>query len=284
MATNPAFQRLQLLVGSSTLDMLRESRVIVFGLGGVGGWCAEALVRSGIGRITLVDNDSICVTNVNRQLQATTRNVGKSKVGELRERLLSIHPRVAVEAVEDVYELANRDRFPLHAYDYVIDAIDSYTHKMELIEHAWETGSRIYSSMGAASRMDATKIRTASLWDVRMDPFAKILRRGLRRRGFGGDLKVVYSEELPLEPVERTSVACGTHRCFCHHDDPDHKDWCETKIVINGSAMHVTASFGMALAGLVLQDVRQRATLAAIEKELGTPQAAVEASAAFAAA
>ena len=268
MAVNPAFQRLQLLVGTSTLDLLRDSRVILFGVGGVGGWCAEALVRSGVGSITLVDNDSVCVTNLNRKLQATTRNVGRSKVLELRERLLSIHPRVEVAAVEEVYEMANRERFDLHAYDYVIDAIDSYTHKMELIEHAWETGSRIFSSMGAASRMDATKIRTASIWDVRMDPFAKILRRGLRRRGFGGDLQVVYSEELPLEPTETTSVACGTHRCFCHHDDPDHKDWCESKIVINGSAMHVTASFGMALAGLVLQNARERTTLAAIEKEL----------------
>jgi tRNA threonylcarbamoyladenosine dehydratase len=278
MATNPALQRLQLLVGTSTLDLLRESRVVVFGVGGVGGWCAEALVRSGVGHITLVDNDTICVTNVNRQLQATTRNVGKSKVGELRERLLSIHPRVKVDAVEEVYEMANRDRFDLHAYDYVIDAIDSYTHKMELIEHAWETGTRIFSSMGAASRMDPTKIRTASIWDVRMDPFAKILRRGLRRRGFGGDLQVVYSEELPLEPVERTSVACGTHRCFCHHEDPDHKDWCDTKLVINGSAMHVTASFGMALAGLVLQNVRERTMIADIEKELGEVPAAAPVS------
>ena len=251
------------------MEILRESRVVVFGVGGVGGWYAEALVRSGVGRITLVDNDTVCVTNVNRQLQATTRNVGKSKVVELRERLLSIHPRVDVAAVEEVYELGNRDRFDLHSYDYVVDAIDSYTHKMELIEHAWETGTRIFSSMGAASRMDVTKIRTASLWNVRMDPFAKILRRGLRRRGFGGDLQVVYSEELPLDPVERTSVACGTHRCFCHHEDPDHKDWCETKIVINGSAMHVTASFGMALAGLVLQNAKERTTIAAIERELG---------------
>lgn len=279
MATNPAFQRLQLLVGSSTLDMLRECRVIVFGTGGVGSWCAEALVRSGVGRITLVDNDTICVTNINRQLQATTRNVGRSKVVELREHLLSIHPRVEVDAVQEVYELANRDRFDLHAYDYVIDAIDSYTHKMELIEHAWETGSRIFSSMGAASRMDSTKIRTASLWDARMDPFARILRRGLRRRNFRGDLQVVYSEELPLEPVDKTSVACGTHHCFCRSEDPDHRDWCVTKQVINGSAMHVTASFGMALAGLVLQNVQERATLAAIEKELVESLAAAHAPA-----
>ena len=258
MAVNPAFQRLQLLVGTPVLDLLRESRVIVFGVGGVGGWCAEALVRSGVGHITLVDNDEICVTNVNRQLQATTRNVGKSKVGELRERLLSIHPRVKVEAIPEVYELSNRDRFDLHGYDYVIDAIDSYTHKMELIEHAWEVGARLFSSMGAASRMDITKIRTGSLWDATMDPFAKILRKGLRRREFKGDCQVVYSVEEPIAPVEHTSVACGTHQCFCHHDEPDHKDWCASKVVINGSAVHVTAAFGMALSGLVLQDARDR--------------------------
>ena len=259
MADNPAFHRLQLLLGDPVLELLRGSRAIVFGVGGVGGWCAEALVRSGIGHLTIVDNDDICITNVNRQLQATTSNVGKSKVEELGRRLSSIHPRVRIEAVEAVYERANRDRFDLQGYDYVIDAIDSYTHKLDLVEHAWEVGARFFSSMGAASRMDVAKIRTASVWDATIDPFAKILRKGLRRRGFQGDFQVVYSIEEPIQPVERTSVACGTHRCFCHHDDPDHKDWCATKLVINGSAMHVTASFGMALSGLVLQDARSRA-------------------------
>lgn len=260
MPVNPAFQRLQLLVGTPVLDLLRESRAIVFGVGGVGGWCAEALVRSGVGHLTIVDNDDVCVTNVNRQLQATTGNVGKSKVGELRDRLASIHPRVRLEAIDEVYEKSNRDRFDLHSYDYVIDAIDSYTHKLDLIEHAWEIGARFYSSMGAASRLDITKIRTASVWDATMDPFAKILRKGLRRRGFQGDFQVVYSVEEPIAPVERTSVACGTHQCFCHHDDPDHTDWCSSKVVINGSAVHITASFGMALSGLVLQDARSRAS------------------------
>ena len=258
MAVNPAFQRLQLLVGTPVIDLLRYSRVIVFGVGGVGGWCAEALVRSGVGHVTIVDNDEICVTNLNRQLQASTRNVGKSKVGELRERLLSIHPRVTVEAIPEVYSLENRDKFDLHAYDYVIDAIDSYTHKLELIEHAWEVGARFYSSMGAASRMDITKIRTGNVWNATMDPFAKILRKGLRRRDFKGDFQVVYSVEEPLVPVERTSVACGTHQCFCHHDDPEHKDWCATKVVINGSAVHITAAFGLALSGMVMQDARER--------------------------
>lgn len=258
MAVNPAFQRLQLLVGESSVRRLHDLRVLVVGVGGVGGWCAEALVRSGIGHLTLVDNDTVCVTNINRQLQATTTNVGKSKVDELRDRLVSIHPRVRIETRQEVYEGSVRDRFDLHAYDYVIDAIDSYTPKMELIEHAWEVGTPLFSSMGAANRLDVTQIRTSSLWEARMDPFAKILRKGLRRRGFQGQVTCVYSEERPLPPVEHTSVACGTHHCFCRHDDPDHRDWCESKLVINGSAMPVTAAFGMALSGLVIQDIYRK--------------------------
>ncbi|MBK9578923.1 MAG: tRNA threonylcarbamoyladenosine dehydratase [Fibrobacterota bacterium] len=260
MATNPVFHRLELLVGPSVVERLRSSRAIVFGVGGVGGWCAEALVRNGLGEVTVVDSDTVCVTNVNRQLQALTGNVGQSKVGLLAERLRSIHPRCKVEAIQAVYEKDTRDQFDLPGYDYVVDAIDSYTHKLDLIEHAWEVGATLVSSMGAACRIDSTAIRTASIWDARKDPFARIVRKGLRRRGFAGDFRVVYSEEDPLPPFEHTSVACGTHQCFCpHDDDPDRKDWCESKIVINGSAVHVTAAFGMALAGLVMQDARRRA-------------------------
>ena len=262
MAVHPAFQRLQLLVGTPTLDLMGRSGAIVFGVGGVGGWCAEALVRSGIGRIGLVDNDDVCVTNVNRQVQATTSNVGHPKVEELAARLRSIHPRVQVVVHREVYSRETRERFDLPGWDWAIDAIDSYQHKLDLLEHAWETGTRLFSSMGAAARLDPTQVRTASIWKARMDPFARIIRKGLRRRGFQGDFRVVYSEEPAVEPVERTSVACGTHRCFCRHDDPDHVDWCATKAVINGSAMPVTAAFGMALSSLVLADARERAAKA----------------------
>lgn len=258
MAVNPAFQRLQLLLGENSVQHFKSLRVMVIGVGGVGGWCAEALVRSGIGQITLVDNDTVCITNINRQLQATTKNVGKSKVEELKQRLVSIHPRVQVDVRPEVYEKASRDRFDLHAYDYVIDAIDSYGPKLDLIEHAWEVGTPFFSSMGAANRMDVTKIRTASVWDAKMDPFAKIIRKGLRRRGFLGDFRCVYSEEPAMDPVETTSVACGTHQCFCSHEDPEHRDWCESKLIINGSAMHITTTFGMALAGLVLEHAHRK--------------------------
>lgn len=267
---HPAFHRLQLLVGERTVQLLQTSRVIVFGVGGVGSWCAEALARSGVGHITLVDSDEVCITNVNRQLQATTRNVGKSKVEELKARLLSLHPKIQVETIQGVYAKEHAAKFELEHYDYVIDAIDSYTNKLDLIEHAHRTRTRLFSSMGAASHLDPTKIRTASIWDAKICPFAKIVRKGLRKRGFEGDCLVVYTEEPALEPVEHTSVACGTHKCFCpkpdHDHEDDHVDWCSTKLVINGSAVHVTASFGMALSGLVMQDVHSRALAEAREK------------------
>lgn len=259
---HPAFHRLQLLVGERTVQLLQTSRVIVFGVGGVGSWCAEALARSGVGHLTLVDSDEVCITNVNRQLQATTKNVGKSKVEELKARLLSLHPKIQVDTIHGVYAKEHAEKFQLEHFDYVIDAIDSYTNKLDLIEHAHRVRTRLFSSMGAASHLDPTKIRTASIWDAKICPFAKIVRKGLRKRGFEGDCLVVYTEEPALDPVEHTSVACGTHKCFCpkpDHDDDGHVDWCSTKLVINGSAVHVTASFGMALSGLVMQDVHARA-------------------------
>jgi tRNA A37 threonylcarbamoyladenosine dehydratase len=251
MSTDPAFQRLRLLVGDAALERIRSARVILFGIGGVGSWCAEALVRSGIGHLTIVDGDTVCATNINRQLQATSANIGAPKVDELHRRLVSIHPGPVVEPLDAIYDKATRDRFDLGSYDCVVDAIDSYTQKLDLIEHAWGLGTPIFSSMGAAGRLDPTKIRTASLWHARMDRFAKILRKGLRRRDFQGDLQCVYSEEpaiLPLEPEPSPPVA--------ESRTDGRVDWNERKIVINGSAVHVTASFGMALAGLVLRHVQ----------------------------
>lgn len=252
MPADPAFQRLRLLVGESALGRIRSTRVILFGIGGVGSWCAEALVRSGIGHLTIVDGDTVCPTNINRQLQATCANIGSPKVDELGRRLRSIHPDPVVEPVDGVYEKASRERFDLGSYDCVVDAIDSYTQKLDLIEHAWELGVPIFSSMGAAGRLDSTKIRTASLWDVRMDRFAKILRKGLRRRGFRGDLQCVYSEEPAILPVESEPASPGVET----DRGEERIDWNERKLVINGSAVHVTASFGMALAGLVLRQAR----------------------------
>jgi tRNA A37 threonylcarbamoyladenosine dehydratase len=256
MAVNPIFQRLQLLTGTPALDRLRSSRVIVFGIGGVGSWAAEALVRSGICDITLVDNDVVCITNVNRQLQATTRNVGRAKVDELKERLLLLNPRCRVDAVQKVYEPATAASFDLDAYDYVLDCIDSISCKVDLILRTAASRAELFSSMGAAAKLDPTQITVASIWETSGCPLARLMRRHLRAAGFAGDFQTVFSPEV-LPPVEHTSVACGTHQCFCPayvpEDGGEHKDWCSIKNVINGSAVHITATFGMFLAGLVVQ-------------------------------
>ena len=261
MAVNPIYQRMQLLTGTAALRRLNETRVIIFGLGGVGSWAAEALVRSGVLDLTLVDNDVICITNVNRQLQATTKNVGQPKVAELRDRLLTLNPRCTITTVQKVYEPATADEFDLATYDYVLDCIDSISCKVELITRAAAAGTRLLSSMGAAAKLDPTQIRVASIWETEGCPLARIIRRKLREAGFAGDFKTVFSPES-LAPVEHTNVACGTHKCHCPAyipaDGSEHKDWCATKKVINGSAVHITATFGMFLSGLLIQDVVSR--------------------------
>lgn len=262
MAVNPVFQRLQLLTGTPAIKKLNDIHVAVFGIGGVGSWAAEALVRSGVKNITLVDNDVVCITNVNRQLQATVRNVGKVKVEELKERLLLLNPHAQVHAVQKVYEPATADQFDLDAYDFVLDCIDSISCKVELIRRAAASRATLFSSMGAASKLDPTRIKVASIWETTGCPLARIMRHHLRQAGFKDDFLTVYSPEV-LPPAEQTSVACGTHSCMCPdftpEDGSEHRDWCSTKKVINGSAVHITATFGMFLAGLVVQDVVQKA-------------------------
>jgi tRNA threonylcarbamoyladenosine dehydratase len=242
MKKHPAFHRTELLIGEAALKKLAETRVILFGVGGVGSWCAEALVRSGVGHLTIVDNDVICVTNINRQLQATAKNVGRSKVDALKERLLDIHPDAEVIALQKVYNQETRAEFDLPSYDYVIDAIDSLSHKVDLIASAMESGVTLFSAMGAASKLDATTIRVDSIWKSQGCRLAKFVRKRLRQRGATGNCLCVYSEEL-LPPMEIESPAGAGDV------------WSETKAQINGSMVHITGAFGFNLAGLVVQDV-----------------------------
>ena len=264
MSGNPLFQRLQLLTGSPALAHLGRSRAAVFGIGGVGSWAAEALVRSGVGAITLVDNDVVCITNVNRQLQATTKNVGQPKAEALAERLRLLNPRCEVTPVVRACEPATVDTFEVGQYTYVLDCIDSITCKVALIRAAHAAGCTLFSAMGAAAKLDPTQVRVSSIWESHGCPLAKWIRRRLRESGFQGDFPVVWSPEN-LEPVEQSSVACGTHTCHCPKFVPlldgveEHRDWCAEKRVINGTAVHMTAIFGMMLAGLVVQDAVARA-------------------------
>ncbi len=261
MSDNPIFHRLSLLTGPSAMAILQRSRVAVFGLGGVGSWAAEALVRSGVGSLTLVDNDVICITNVNRQLQATCRNVGQPKAQELATRLADLNPRCELNPRQQVYEPETADSFDLGSFDYVLDCIDSISNKVDLILRTRAADTTLYASMGAASKLDATRIQVASIWETNGCPLARIVRRKLREAEFTGDFQTVFSPEV-VPPTTSTNVACGTHRCYCPDFTPDdgseHKDWCATKKIINGSAVHITASFGMFLAGLVVQDALDR--------------------------
>ncbi len=263
MTSHQQLHRSALLVGEATLASLAETRVILFGVGGVGSWCAEALIRSGIGHLTVVDSDLVCVTNLNRQLQATRATIGQPKVAVLRDRLHAINPDAVVEALDMPYTPTTRDQFNLAAYDYVLDAIDSLANKVDLIATALRTDTTLFAAMGAACKLDATAVRAASIWDTGGCPLARLVRKELRRRGIADHFQCVYSEEV--QPGFEIDSACGTDACCCppRHDaggNPVATDtWCRKKARINGSSVHVTGTFGFVLAGLVLQDVHTRA-------------------------
>jgi tRNA A37 threonylcarbamoyladenosine dehydratase len=252
---NPLFQRLELLVGGEALDALGRTHAVVVGVGGVGSWCAEALARSGVGRITLVDSDAVCVTNINRQVEALVSTVGRDKVAVLKERLAEINPRCAVTAHTAVFSRDTRDGLGIESADYVIDAIDSLACKLDLIEYCAERGVKLFSCMGTAQKLDPTKLTVAEIWDTRGCPLARLVRQGLRKRGFSGGFLCVYSaERIPYRPD--AAPVCGKGECFCaKRGDCAGPDWCASKKVINGNAVTVTATAGMILASLVLRDV-----------------------------
>lgn len=260
MPTPPIFHRAELLLGQTAMERLSSCRVAVFGVGGVGSWTAEALVRTGVGHITLVDSDLVCVTNANRQVQATAHNAGAVKVQALAARLSDLNPACCIDQVQKVYSAQTRDEFALGDFDYVLDAIDSLSSKIDLIATAHRSGAVVFASMGAASKLDPTQIRVASIWKTEVCPLARRVRRGLREIDFEGDVRCVYSPEV----LENSGVAtaCGTHACLCPKAPQEGgaaaHEWCSHKAFINGSVVHVTAAFGMALAGLVIQDVVHR--------------------------
>lgn len=252
-----------MLVGQPALARFARTRVALFGVGGVGSWAAEALIRSGIGHLLIVDSDVVCATNINRQLQATTRTLGKPKVEELRAHLLDLNPAAEIEARQAAYTADTCSQFDLASYDYVLDAIDSLQNKVLLIERALAAGTVVYSSMGAGAKLDPTQIKTGPLSRTRMCPLAKMVRKRLGKKCVTRDFLCVYSEEIPSEPA--TESLCGTGQCACTHAIPtgpeaaSSPDWCAQKKRINGAAVHVTGAFGFALAGLVIQDVTRRA-------------------------
>lgn len=239
------FSRVELLTGPEAMERIARSRVILFGIGGVGSWTAEALVRSGIGHLTIVDADDVAVSNINRQLMATHSTVGKAKTEALRERLLDINPETSVTCITKIYSGETADEFELDSYDYVIDAIDSLAHKATLILNACRSRARLFSSMGAARKMDPTRIDVAEFWKVKGCPLAAALRRRFKHNGTmpRKKFRCVYSDELVPNSGEADSTA-GTSGTMTYG-----------KVAVNGALCHITAIFGMTLAGLVIEDI-----------------------------
>ena len=259
------FRRTELLLGDEMTAHLSTKRVIIFGTGGVGSWCAESLVRTGICHLTIVDSDRVCITNVNRQLMATMKTVGKVKVDALRERLLSINPKADIIAIQQIYSAETAGEFHLEDYDYVIDAIDSLKDKALLILNACASKTVFFSSMGAALKLDPTRIQVAEFWKVKGDPLARALRRRFKSRNELPRRKFmcVYSDELLQN--KGVNASCGTDQCMCPKaqagpGNPDllNHEWCSSKAQINGSLAHITAIFGFTLAGLVIKDAVTR--------------------------
>ncbi len=255
MEKSPLFQRLELLAGVPGLERLLKTRVIIFGVGGVGSWAAEALARSGIGTITLVDPDVISVTNINRQIQATSASVGKSKVTELAQRLSLINPDAVIIPLQKIFHRSSAGQFDLSSYPYVVDAIDSISNKADLIIAANQAGATVFSALGASNKLDPARIRVSSLWDSQGCPLGRYLRKRLRRKGFEDEVTCVYSEEnLPLTKDDLTFGKSGSPYPGTA-EVPDGETADGLKKQINGSAVHVTGTFGFYLAGLVIQDV-----------------------------
>ena len=244
------FSRTELLLGAEGMDKLKKARVAVFGIGGVGSFAAEALIRSGIGAVDLFDDDKVCLTNINRQLIATRKTVGKKKVEIMKERALEINPAVKVEAHETFYGADNADDFDLSVYDYIIDAIDTVSSKLVLIQRAKEKNISIISCMGAGNKLDPTKFEVADISKTSVCPLAKVVRTELRRRGIK-NLKVVYSKETPVAPVEDDDNSCKSI-CIC---PPDTKRKCTVKRQVPGSIAFVPSVAGLILAGEVIKDL-----------------------------
>lgn len=259
------YNRTELLLGEDVMQTLAELRVIIFGVGGVGSWCAEGLVRSGVTHLTIVDSDRICITNVNRQLMATTRTVGQVKVDALKTHLLEINPEAEIDAVQKIYNEETAGQFDLDSYDYVIDAVDSLKDKALLILKATESKAKFYCSLGAALKTDPLKIRVAEFWDVRGCPLGAALRKKLKRAKTFPSRKFlcVYDDEV-LPNRGHCQPGC-TEKSLCPKaqggpGDPDllNHEWCSSKAQTNGTTAHITAIFGMTLSGLVIDDVYRR--------------------------
>ncbi len=247
------FSRTELLLGADGMETLANSRVAVFGIGGVGGYAVEAFARSGIGALDLIDDDRVCLTNINRQIYATHKTVGMYKVDVAAERINDINPRCAVHTYKTFYLPETASQFDFTKYDYIIDAIDTVTGKLELIVQANNVGVPIISSMGAGNKLDPATFEVADIYKTSICPLAKVMRRECRKRGIKS-LKVVYSKEEPIRPKEDMSISCREH-CIC---PPGTARKCTQRRDIPGSVAFVPSVVGLIVAGEVIKDLTKR--------------------------
>lgn len=245
-----SFSRTELLLGKDAMEILAASRVAIFGIGGVGGYTVEALARSGVGTLDLIDDDKVCLTNINRQIIATTSSIGQYKVDVAEERIKSINPHAVVNKHKTFYTPDTADKFDFSQYDYVVDAIDTVTGKLMLVEQAKESHTPIISSMGAGNKLDPTAFEVTDIYKTSVCPLAKVMRRELKKRGID-KLKVVYSKEKPLTPIEDMAISCRSH-CVC---PPGTARKCTARRQIPGSISFVPSVVGLIIAGEVIKDL-----------------------------
>ena len=244
------FSRTELLLGHDNMEKLKNARVAVFGIGGVGGFTVEALARSGVGTLDLIDDDKVCLTNINRQIIATRKTIGQYKVDAAKERVLDINPDAVVNTYKTFFVPETADEFDFSAYDYVVDAIDTVTGKIMLVEAAQKAGTPIISSMGAGNKLDPTAFEVADIYKTSVCPLAKVIRRELKKRGIK-KLKVVYSKEKAMTPIDDTANSCRSH-CIC---PPGAKHKCTERRDIPGSVAFVPSVVGLIIAGEVVKDL-----------------------------
>ncbi|HWT27128.1 MAG TPA: tRNA threonylcarbamoyladenosine dehydratase [Mobilitalea sp.] len=244
------FSRTELLLGKEAMDKLSSARVAVFGIGGVGGYTVEALARSGVGIIDLIDDDKVCLTNINRQLIATRKTVGKYKVEVMKERILEINPNAIVNTHQCFYSTETADQFDFSQYTYIVDAIDTVSAKIDLIIRSQDHNVPIISCMGAGNKLDPTQFEVTDIYKTSVCPLAKVMRKELKVRGVK-KLKVVYSKELVRKPLEDMSISCRSN-CIC---PPGTVRKCTVRRQIPGSISFVPSVAGLILAGEVIKDI-----------------------------
>ena len=249
------FSRTELLFGKEAMEKFASAKVAIFGIGGVGGYTAEALVRSGVGTLALIDDDRVCLTNINRQIFATRKTVGQYKVDAATARLTEINPDVKIEGHKLFYMPDTAGEFDLSRYDYIVDAIDTVGGKLALVENAKKAGVPIISSMGAGNKLDPTAFEVTDISKTSVCPLARVMRYELKRRGIR-KLKVVYSKEIPMKPIEDMAISCKTN-CIC---PPGTQRKCTVRRQVPGSNAFVPPVVGLIIAGEVLKDLAKKET------------------------